>query len=97
MGEINVLEMAERIRKQREECFHGRRYFYVTATDGNQIIGVLKGSSDVYIAGYVRDCGSRRSLKVKTLWPTTHVEDLQKRLDTWAAKRGLREVPSVNA
>lgn len=97
MGEINVLEMQERIRKQRQECFYGRRYFYVTATDGNQMIGVLKGLGDAYIAGYVRDCGSRRSLKVKMLWATSHADDLQKRLDVWAAKKCLREVPSVNA
>ena len=91
MSKINVLEMVEEIRKKRLERFYGRRYFYVTATDGNQTIGVLKGLGDVYFAGYVRDCGSPRSLKAKSLWATSHVDDLQKRLDKWAAKKGLRE------
>jgi hypothetical protein len=97
MGKINVLEMQERIRKNRQECFYGRRYFYTTASDGNQIIGVLKALGDTYIAGYVRDCGSRRALRAKTLWYTSHADDLQKRLDAWAVKRGLREVPHADA
>jgi hypothetical protein len=92
MGSFNILEMAERIRKNRQECFYGRRYFYTTASDGHQMIGVLKGLGDNYIAGYVRENNSRRCLKAKTLWVTTHADDLQKRLDAWAVKQKLTEV-----
>jgi len=90
---FNALEKREELRRNRRDCFFGRRYFYVTASDGNQIIGVLKGLGDAWIVGYVRESGSRRALKVKRLWSTTHADDLQERLDEWAKKKGLMEVP----
>lgn len=93
MGTFNALETKERIRKQRQECFYGKRYFYTTTADGHQMIGVLEALGGNYIAGYVRENGARRSLKVKKLWATSHADDLQKRLDEWAALKGLREVP----
>lgn len=89
-----AMEMRDRIRAERLAAFYGRRYFYITANDGNQIVGVLKGLGDTYIAGYFRESGSRRALKVKRLWPTSHPDDLQMRLDEWAANKGLREVPA---
>ncbi|MFH1028850.1 MAG: hypothetical protein V1791_12680 [Pseudomonadota bacterium] len=91
---FDALEMRERIRKNRRECFYGRRYFYTAANDGHQVIGVLKGLGDSWIVGYVREDSARRALKVKRLWATTHADDLQKRLDEWAKSKGLKEVPS---
>lgn len=90
---FDALEMRERLRKQRREGFYGRRYFYTTANDGHQVIGVMQGLGDNWIAGYVRETGARRALKVKCLWATTHADDLQKRLDKWAKTKGLAEVP----
>ncbi|MEA5113045.1 MAG: hypothetical protein VB050_03380 [Geobacteraceae bacterium] len=90
---FNDIEKREELRRNRKNCFYGRRYFYVTASDGNQVIGVLKGLGDAWIAGYIRESGSRKSLKAKRLWASTHPDDLQKRLAEWAKKKGLTEVP----
>lgn len=89
---FNALEKREELRKARTECFHGRRYFYITQSHGSQTIGVLRGLGDMWIVGYIRESGSRRALKSKKLWATTHADDLQQRLDAWAKSKGLREV-----
>lgn len=89
---FNAIEQRDKIKAERKAAFYGRRYFYTTASDGHQIIGVLRGLGDTYIAGYIRESGSRRSLKVKTLWATSHANDLQQRLDAWATSKGLVEV-----
>lgn len=88
---FNALEERDRLRKERAECFYGRRYFYTTASDGHQIIGVLRGLGEMRIVGYIRETGSRKALKIKRLWPTKHAEDLQNRLDEWAKDKGLTE------
>jgi hypothetical protein len=90
---LNARAELDKLRKNRRECFYGRRYFYTTASDGHQIIGVLKGLGDAWIAGYVRESGAHRALRVKRLWATTHPDDLQSRLDAWAKSKGLTEVP----
>lgn len=89
---FNVLEQREKIRTERRERFYGRRYFYTTKSHGHQIIGVLRGLGDMWIAGYIRESGSHKSLKAKALWATTHADDLQQRLDEWAKSKGLTEV-----
>lgn len=88
------MKTLQEIRDERRKQFYGRCYFYTTASDGHQIIGVLQGLGDMWIAGHFRESGSRKALKGKTLWATTHADDLQKRLDKWAKKKGLTEVPS---
>ena len=89
---FNAQENLDRIKADRQAALYGRRYFYTTASDGHQIIGVLRGLGDAWIVGYFRETGSRRAIKAKTLWSTAYPDDLQQRLDAWAKKRNLREV-----
>ena len=91
---IDAKAELDRIKAEQAAAFYGRRYGYITASDGYKMIGVFKGLGDTYIVGYFRETGSRRALKVKALWPTRHADNLQERLDKWASEKGLREVPT---
>ena len=74
-----------------KKVFYGRCYFYTTANDGHQIIGVMQGLGDAWIVGYIRSTGARRAIRSNRLWSTTHKDDLQRRFDIWAAERKLTE------
>lgn len=88
-----MAEARQRLREEQAKAFYGRRYFYDTANDGRRIIGVLMGLGETFIAGYFRESGSRKALKSKRLFSTRHADNLQMRLDDWAQKKGLTEVP----
>lgn len=88
---FDAIANKDRIKAERAAAFHGRRYFYTTPNDGHVIIGVLRGLGDAWIVGYFMESGARKAIRSNRLWSTTHVDDLQQRLDVWATERGLKE------
>lgn len=80
------------MKSERLHRFHGRRYYYNTASAGRRIIGVIKGLGDAYIVGYVTETGAHRSLKIPSLPSLPDPAGLQGLLDVWAQNRKLEEV-----
>lgn len=90
---MDLKEHYEQIKKARREVFHGRRYYYNTASDGRRVIGVTQGlGGDVWIVAYIRDDGSRRAVKSVRLPSDSDPDRLQRKLDIWAIERALEEV-----
>ena len=90
---INMLELKERQRANREDIFHGQRYWYNTPHDGRRMIGVCQGlGGDIWIVASVRESGARKKINTVKLPALTNPDLLQGLLDVWAKAHELEEV-----
>lgn len=70
----------------------GPFYLYPTPGDGLQLIGVLEGAGLSWIVGWRGVDGLIRRVRTSNLKAELVYKILQDSLDTWAMKRGLRQV-----
>lgn len=70
--------------------FYGQTYWYPTPNNGLQEIGVTNGLGGCWIVAWFRG-SARKRVKTPHLPPAADPADLQTKLDSWAAKREIKQ------
>ena len=70
-------------------AFRGRTYLYQTPNDGPREIGVTHGLGTTWIVAWLKENGSRVRVKTHHLVSPNDPDELQRKLDAWAAARSI--------